>query len=141
MIDDDVESEFRRMIEQFMKAFGIPEGSMRVQSWTGSNIFESAETEIEPMSDEPIVEKIDLGESALILVDGLHDTDTPTVKVSESKIIVQLSPDRKEIDIEVGFQIDLEKSNVTYRNGVLEISAIKNENIKSKENSGFLKIE
>ncbi|MFW9974856.1 MAG: hypothetical protein ACFFDQ_06310 [Candidatus Thorarchaeota archaeon] len=141
MIDDDVESEFKRMIEQFMKAFGIPEGSMTIRSWNGSNVYQSPETEIQPVNEEPNVEKIDLGESTLILIDGLHDTDTPTVKVSGSKIIVQISPDRKEIDIEVGFQIDLKKSIVTNRNGVLEISAIKAENIKIKENSGFLKIE
>ncbi len=141
MIDDDVESEFKRMIEQFMKAFGIPEGSMKIKSWNGSNVYEYPETEIQPVSEEPIVEKIDLGESTLILIDGLHDTDAPTIKVLGSKIIVQISPDKKEIDIEVGFQIDLAKSNVTNRNGVLEISVIKAEKIKSKNNSGFLKIE
>lgn len=141
MIDDDVESEFKRMLEQFMKAFGIPEGSMKIKSWNGSNVYEYPETEIQPVSEEPIVEKIDLGESTLILIDGLHDTDAPTIKVSGSKIIVQISPDKKEIDIEVGFQIDLAKSNVTNRNGVLEISVIKAEKIKSKNNSGFLKIE
>jgi hypothetical protein len=142
MIDDDFESVFRKMIEQFMEAFGgMPEGNMRIRSWNGSMVNESLDTQIEPMSDEPIVEKIDLGDSMLILIEWLNDYETPTVRVSGSIVTIQLSPERNEINVDVEFHVDLEKSNVSHRNGVLEISVAKLEGEVTDANDGFLKIE
>ena len=142
MIDDDFESVFRRMIEQFMEAFGgIPEGNMTIRSWNGSMVNEPLDTQVEPTANEPQVEKIDLGDSTLILIEGQNDSVNPSVKVTGSSIIVQLGPESKEIKIDVGFQIDLEKSNVSHRNGVIEISVVKIESEGSSGNDGFLKIE
>jgi HSP20 family molecular chaperone IbpA len=142
MIDDDFESVFRRMIDQFMESFGaMPKGSIRVRSWNDSFVDETPKTQIDPMSDEPLVEKIDLEDGDLIVIDRLNDVEDFKVKVAESKIFVQHSPDRKEITIEVGFPIDLEKSTASYRNGVLEITAIKaNTNVKNISD-GFLRID
>ena len=142
MIDDDFESVFRKMIEQFMEAFGgMPEGSMTFRSWNGSMVNEPLDNQVEPKMNEPIVEMIDLGESVLILIEDLEDSQNPSVKVTGSTIVVQTSPERKEISVDVGFQIDLEKSNVSHRNGVIEISAIKTESEDISGNDGFLKIE
>ena len=142
MIDDDFESVFRRMIEQFMEAFGgIPEGDMTFRSWNGSIVNEPLDKHVEPKSDEPLVEKIDLGDSVLILIEGQNDFENPSVKVSGSTVVVQVGPERKMINVEVGFPIDLEKSNVSHRNGVIEISAIKNDSEGAASNDGFLKIE
>ena len=142
MIDDDFESVFRKMIEHFMGSFGgIPEGNMTLRSWNGSSVNEPLDEQVESMSDEPLVEKIDLGESVLILIDGQNDTENPSVEVSGSTIVVQLGPARKEINIEVGFQIDLEKSNVSHRNGVIEITVAKNDSEDTASNDGFLEIE
>jgi HSP20 family molecular chaperone IbpA len=142
MIDDDFESVFRKMIEHFMGSFGgIPEGNMTLRSWNGSSVNEPLDRNIESKSDEPVVEKIDLGESVLILIDGQNDTENPSVEVSGSTIVVQLGPARKEINIEVGFQIDLEKSNVSHRNGVIEITVAKNDSEDTASNDGFLEIE
>jgi len=126
MIDDDFESVFRKMIEQFMEAFGgMPEGNMTIRSWNGSIVNEPLDAQIESDRIEPLVEKIDLGDSVLILIEGPTDTETPIVKVSGSSIIVQFGAESKEINVDVGFQIDFEKSNVSHRNGVLEITAVK----------------
>lgn len=142
MIDDDFESVFRRMIEQFMEAFGgIPEGNMTIRSWNGSMVNEPLDSQVEPKVNEPQVEKIDLGDSTLILIEGPNDSLNPSVKVTGSSIVVQLGPESKEIKIDVGFQIDLEKSNVSHRNGVIEISVAKIESEGSSGNDGFLKIE
>ncbi|MHA1963807.1 MAG: hypothetical protein ACW97G_04410 [Candidatus Thorarchaeota archaeon] len=142
MIDDDFESVFRRMIEHFMEAFGgMPEGNMTIRSWNGSMVNEPLDRQVEPMREEPLVEKIDLGESVLILIEWQTESETPSVKVSGSTIVVQLGPERKEISVDVGFQIDLEKSNVSHRNGVIEISAVKTESDSTSSNDGFLKIE
>jgi HSP20 family molecular chaperone IbpA len=43
------------------------------------------------------------------------------------------------ITLEPGFPIDLEKSNASYRNGVIEITAVKAEN--HHESDGYLKVE
>ena len=142
MIDDDFESVFRRMIEQFMEAFGgIPEGNMTIRSWNGSMVNEPLDSQVEPKVNEPQVEKIDLGDSTLILIEGPNDSLNPSVKVTGSSIVVQIDPESKEIKIDVGFQIDLEKSNVSHRNGVIEISVVKIESEGSSGNDGFLKIE
>lgn len=142
MIDDDFESVFRRMIEQFMEAFGgIPDGNMTIRSWNGSMVNEPLDTQVEPKVNEPQVEKIDLGDSTLILIEGQNDSVNPSVKVTGSSIVVQLDPESREIKIDVGFQIDLEKSNVSHRNGVIEISVVKIESEDTSGNDGFLKIE
>jgi hypothetical protein len=142
MIDDDFESVFRKMIEQLMESFGgIPEGNMRFRSWNGSIVNEPLDRQVELKSDDPIVEKIDLGDSVLILIQGQNDIENPSVKVSGSTVIVQLGPERKEINIEVGFPIDLEKSNVSHRNGVMEISVVNSDSEDTSKNDGFLKIE
>ena len=142
MIDDDFESVFRKMIEQFMESFGgIPEGNMTIRSWNGSIVNEPLDRKVEPKSVEPLVEKIDLGESVLILIEGQNDHENLSVKVSGPSIVVQIGPERTEINVEVGFPIDLEKSNVSHRNGVIEISAVKTESEDTGGNDGFLKIE
>lgn len=142
MIDDDFESVFRMMIEQFMEAFGgIPEGNMTLRSWNGSIVNESLDKQVEPKSDEPLVETIDLGESVLILIEGQNDLESPSVEVSGLTIVVQTGLERADINVEVGFQIDVEKSNVSHRNGVIEITAVKADSEGTVKNDGFLKIE
>jgi HSP20 family molecular chaperone IbpA len=142
MIDDDFESVFRRMIEQFMEAFGgMPEGSMTIRSWNGSMVNEPLDAQVEPKVNEPLVEKIDLEGSVLILIEGPNDLENPSVKVSGTTLIVQLGPESKKTNVEVGFQIDLEKSNVSHRNGVIEISVVRAEEEATSSNDGFLRIE
>jgi len=142
MIDDDFESVFRKMMEQFMEAFGrMPEGNMTFRSWNGSMVNEPLDSQVEPTRDEPLVEKIDLGNSVLILIEGQTDIENTPVKVSGTTIIVQLGSERKEVVVDVGFQIDLEKSNVSHRNGVIEISAVKTESEGTGSNDGILKIK
>ncbi len=141
MIDDDFESVVRRMLEQFMETFdAFPEGNVTIRSWTGSFGNEPLEPEIEPKSDEPIVEKIDLGDSVIFLIQGHFDPSVePKVKVDGENITVKLGHETQDINLEPGFPIDLEKSNISYRNGVLEIVAIRAEN--HDESDGYLKIK
>ncbi len=141
MIEDDFESVLRKMLEQFMEAFDtFSEGNGTIKSWTGSFVNEPLESTIEPMNNEPNVEKIDLGDSILFLIQGHFDSAVePRVKVEGQNIIVTFGSETKDIQVESGFPIDLEKSNVSYRNGVIEITAVKAENYNESE--GYLKIE
>ena len=75
------------------------------------------------------------------MIEGQNDHENLSVKVSGPSIVVQIGPERTEINVEVGFPIDLEKSNVSHRNGVIEISAVKTESEDTGGNDGFLKIE
>ena len=81
MIDDDFESVFRKMIEQVREAFeSMPEGSGSYRSWSGSFVNEPLEKNIE-RKNEPFVEKIDLGDSVLFIIEGQFDTaNEPEVK-------------------------------------------------------------
>ena len=54
-------------------------------------------------------------------------------------ITVKLGHEMHDINLEIGFPIDLEKSNISYRNGVLEIVAFRAEN--HDESDGYLKIK
>ena len=141
MIDDDFESVFRRMMEQFMEAFGnMPEDGLFIKSWNGSIVNEPMNSQIK-VNNEPQVEKIDLGDSVLILIESRDSMETPTVRVSGSEIFVQLTPEKEEISIDAGFLIDVEKSKLSYRNGIVEISAVKVEDKRIGSNEGFLRIE
>ena len=142
MIDDDFESMFRRMIEDFMETFGgIPGGSVKIRSWNGSIVNEPLETLIGPSMDEPRVEKIDLGDSMLILIEDQTVIETQQVKVSGSTISLQFSPEQKKLDIDVGFRINPDKSNATHRNGVLEITAVKASDESPSRKDGLIEIK
>jgi len=141
MIDDDFESVVRRMIEQFMETFDtFPEGNVTIRSWTGSFANEPLASEIEPKSDEPIIEKIDLGDSVIFLIQGHFDNSVePVVKVDGENLRIKLGFETQDITLQPGFPIDLEKSDISFRNGVLEIVAIRAEN--HDESDGYLKIK
>ncbi|MFW9807851.1 MAG: hypothetical protein ACFFE6_00595 [Candidatus Thorarchaeota archaeon] len=139
MIDDDFESVFRKMMEQFMEAFGgMPEGNFSIRSWNGSIVDGPLDTQIAPKNDEPLVEKIDLGDSVLFLIQGSFESE-PKVKVDGTNLTIETGSGTQNVELDAGFPVDLEKSNVSHRNGVIEITAIKAEN--PEENRGFLKIE
>ena len=139
MIDDDFESVFRKMMEQFRDAFGsLPEGSGTYRTFSGSFTNEPLDQNVEQRNDDPQVEKIDLGDSVLFLIQGYFDSE-PEVKVEGEKITVTLGQGNPNIAIKPGFPVDLEKSNASYRNGVIEINAVKAES--HQESDGYLKIE
>ncbi|NHI88418.1 MAG: hypothetical protein EAX87_02775, partial [Candidatus Thorarchaeota archaeon] len=118
MIDDDFESVFRKMIEHFMETFGeMPEGNMNVRVWNGSIVNEPIDAQIEHNDDTPLVEKIDLEEGALILIEWRDDIDSPSVRISGSMVFAQGAPEKKEIRVDVGFLIDIDRSKVSHRNG------------------------
>ena len=139
MIDDDFESVFRRMMEQFREAFGsLPESSGTFRTWSGSFVNEPLDQNVEQSNDEPHVEKIDLGDSILFIIQGYFESE-PEVNVEGEKITVKLGIGIPHVGLEPGFPIDLEKSNASYRNGVIEINVVKADS--HQESDGYLKIE
>lgn len=140
MIDDDFESVVRKFLEQFMESFGgMPEGSFSIRSWEDSTVNGPLEQNIERQNDEPQVEKIDLGDSVLFLIQRQFDSNfEPEVKVDGEEITVK-TDSGKDIILQPGFIVDREKSTVSYRNGVIEITVVKTDNPITSE--GHLRIE
>ncbi|MFW9768507.1 MAG: hypothetical protein ACFFEM_06770 [Candidatus Thorarchaeota archaeon] len=141
MIDDDFESVFRKMMEQFREAFGqLPEGNGTFRSWSGSFVNDPLEQNIEQHNDEAHVEEIDLGNSVMFLVQGQFSSDfVPKVKVNGEEIIVKIGSNKQDIHLHPGFNVDQEMSTVSYRNGVIEITAVRSEEQETSE--GYLRIE
>jgi hypothetical protein len=61
------------------------------------------------------------------------------VKVNGENITVKLDNETQSMNLEPGFLIDLEKSNISNRNGVIEIVVFRAEN--QEENRGYLKLD
>jgi hypothetical protein len=142
MIDDDFESVFRKMIEHFMESFGeMPEGNVNFRVWNGSIVNEPIDAQIEHDDDSPFVEKIDLEEGALILIDWRDNVDSPSVRISGTTVFAQAAFDKKEISVDVGFLIDLDRSKVSHRNGITEISVAKTDRLAKGKTDGFLNVE
>jgi hypothetical protein len=130
------------MIEHFMETFGeMPEGNMDFRVWNGSIVNEPIDAQIEHNDDSPLVEKIDLEEGALILIDWRDDVDSPSVRISGSTVFAKASPEKKEISVDVGFLIDIDRSKVSHRNGITEISVAKTDRLVKGKTDGFLNVE
>jgi hypothetical protein len=61
------------------------------------------------------------------------------VKVDGENITVKLDNETQSMNLEPGFLIDLEKSNISNRNGVIEIVVFRAEN--QEESRGYLKLD
>ncbi|MHA2362211.1 MAG: hypothetical protein ACXAB6_09860, partial [Candidatus Thorarchaeota archaeon] len=134
MIDDDFDDMLRRMLEQF---FG---GSINLRpGGRGEFGFSTKgfrQNELEYSTDQkvavPSVEKIDLGDRFLVIIDGYAESASPEVKVRGREMVLGTD----DIRIELPYAIDLEKSSISSRNGIIEIILIKSD---SNENSSDLK--
>jgi hypothetical protein len=87
----------------------------------------------------PSVEKIDLGDRFLVIIEGYVESDSPEVKVRGREIALGTD----DIRIELPYAIDLEKSSISSRNGIIEMVLIKSDDHESSSdlNEGILKTE
>lgn len=115
------------MFEQFFGGTSAPNGvrsntvRFRVSKGSGSGMNEQAETET-----GPFLEKIELGDELLIVVDSF--VGEPVVKIEGREVIIS-SPieNRPDLKTDIPWAADVEKSVYSYRNGVLEIKIVKSE--------------
>jgi HSP20 family molecular chaperone IbpA len=142
MIDDDFESAIRRMFESIMGSLNtFPEGSESFSFFSGSTV-NGSKNEIDLSEErEPEIEQIDLEDQMLILVEiGFTDGEY-SVRVDDRNLIITYGLENKEKRVTLDFDVDFEKSKVTSRNGVMEISLVKSKKDDSGLRSGYLKIE
>ncbi|MDH4213696.1 MAG: hypothetical protein OEV85_07215 [Candidatus Thorarchaeota archaeon] len=131
MIDDDFESVFRRVFESLLGSLGtLPEGSTSYSYFTGSMMDED-DNEFN-QEKEPDFERIDLEDEVLFLVKTGYEDTSHSVKIDARTMTITFDGTRKSIKIDLDFDVDIEKSSVSSRNGVMEISL----KMASKGNSG-----
>jgi HSP20 family molecular chaperone IbpA len=131
------------MFERFFKdAFGpdFNGAGMMQYGFQPSRIKEEAEVDVSK-GREILVEKIDLGDSILVIMEGYSDIDELTVEVIEKTIAVDNGLEKEFVEIPV--LVDIEKSGYSFRNGILEIrlQKIVDEITIAVKSAGILDVE
>jgi HSP20 family molecular chaperone IbpA len=141
MIDDDFESVFRRMFEHLMKSMGpISDGEGTISYWSGSTFGNPNVGGMSPPSDELHAEVIDLEDRVLFLVEMETDSTLVDVKIEGRTLLVNDQIDGNEIEFDLDYDVDIDGSRVSYRNGILEIE-LKKAVSDDGPKEGYLKIE
>jgi HSP20 family molecular chaperone IbpA len=143
MIDDEFESVFRRLFESLMNSMGtMPEGETTIRYWTNSGTNNPGLVSF-PGTDivnEPQAEIIDLDDKVLFLVEVGFEDELIDVKVEERTLKIFNQVEGKETEFNLDFDVDIEQSKSSCRNGILEIELKKAEDIESP-NEGYLRID
>lgn len=141
MIDDEFESVFRKLFESLLNSMGqIPEGTTTVQYWTNSKFGgQGMANNIEEVSKEIQAEVIDLEDRVLFLVEIGSEDDLIDVKVEGRTLKVFDQVEGNETDFELDFDVDIENSRTSCRNGILEIELKKTDDTDG-HNEGYLEI-
>ncbi|MGV9168576.1 MAG: Hsp20/alpha crystallin family protein [Promethearchaeia archaeon] len=144
-IDDDFDALVREMLRRFFSgssAFGPMMGEMqRIRPESGEDEIPSVK---EPSDEERRVERIDLDDRIIIVIDGCRDSDNPEARIEGREVEVALNETASDIhDFEVPFAVDIDKSTMTFRNGIVEITLSKSgrEDTSSDFNEGLLRPE
>jgi len=141
MIDDDFESMFRRMFEHLMKSMGpISDGEGTISYWSGSTFGNSDVDSMSPPKDEFHAEVIDFEDRVLFLVEMENDGSLVDVKVKERTLHVNDQIEGKETVFDLDFEVDIDNSRVSLRNGILEIE-LKKATSDDGPKEGYLRIE
>ena len=142
MIDDEFESVFRKLFESLLNSMGqIPEGTTTVQYWTNSKFGgQGMANNIEEVSKEIQAEVIDLEDRVLFLVEIGSEDDLIDVKVEGRTLKVFDQVEGNETDFELDFDVDIENSRTSCRNGILEIELKKTDDTDG-HNEGYLEID
>ncbi len=133
MIDDDFETMVRKMFEQFFESmpFGL-ETDSTVRFGTSRTQDDEELSVPQAPSEDPHVERIDLDDRVIFILDGIVSDSKPTVRLTRRDVIVS-STDKAEIArLEIPFDADVRESTASFRNSVLEIQLVR---AMSRENS------
>lgn len=138
MIDDEFEQMFRQLIEQFFgRSFGIGGNNsfqMRMSTSPDMNVPRFENEELRDKKAE--IEKIEFEDRLVVIVDNFAFNHPPAIYTDGMTLIVK-SIDEREITIELPYAIDVEQSNMSFRNGVVEIVLFRTEKLRTKESDEF----
>ncbi|MFW9844620.1 MAG: hypothetical protein ACFFEV_08585 [Candidatus Thorarchaeota archaeon] len=141
MIDDEFESVFRRMFEHLMKSMGqISDGEGTISYWTDSTFGNPDVGEMSPSSDEMHAEVIDLEDRVLFLVEMETDSTLVDVKVEGRTLLVNDQIEGDVVEFDLDYDVDIENSLVSVRNGIVEIE-LKKAASDDGPKEGYIRIE
>lgn len=140
MIDDDFDKIVRRMFEQLFKnttGARLPTNSqMRFNMPTGVPIKEN-------VMASPRVERIDLEDRQLIIIDNISEDSFPSAKVIGRELHLKLREGLNETILELPYAADVEESSILHQNGIVEITIVKavRDETSSDTNEQILRID
>ena len=141
MIDDEFETVFRRLFESLMNSMGqMTDGETAVRYWTSSGLGGPGMTDIPKTENKIQAEVIDLEDRVLFLVEIGPEDEIIDVKVEGRSLCVFNQVDGDETIFDLDFDVDIEDSRTSYRNGMLEIELKKAED-QDGPREGYLKID
>ena len=141
MIDDEFETVFRRLFESLMNSMGqMTDGETTVRYWTSSGLGGPGMTDIPETEYEMQAEVIDLEDRVLFLVEVGSEDEIIDVKIEDRTLCVFNQVDGNETIFDLDFDVDIEDSRTSYRNGILEIELKKAED-QDGPREGYLKID
>ena len=134
MIDDDFQNIFRKMIEQF---FGTEFGSQMGTEEFGFKMRPMNEVNNNLQTDKMReIEKIELEDEILLLVDNVGSTSEPSVTVKGKEVIIEFVDETDtNLTTTIEFEADPETSFMHLTNGVLEITLRKLKSGNKRSNS------
>lgn len=140
MIDDEFETVIRRLFESLMNSMGsIQDGETTVQYWSNSRLGPGMAS-IPEVNEDMQAEVIDLDDRVLFLVEVGHEDELIDVKVEGRALKVFNQVEGHETVFDLDFDVDIENSRTSCRNGILEIE-LKKTNDTDGQNEGYLKID
>jgi len=140
MIDDEFETVFRRLFESLMNSMGqMTDGETTVGYWTSSGLGGPGMTDIPVTEYEIQAEVIDLEDRVLFLVEIGPEDEIIDVKVEGRTLCVFNQVDGNETIFDLDFDVDIEDSQTSCRNGILEIE-LKKAKDQDGPREGYLKI-
>lgn len=145
MIEDEFDRMFREIVERFFgNSFGLGDNGVFQIRVHATNTPEMESNQVRPRVREErkaSVEKIELGDKMLVIIDGFAYQKAPSVLVKGKKMrILSEEEEGKEITVELPFEVDIERSTGSFRNGTIEVELFKTENSKTDDEYRSIKM-
>jgi len=143
MIEDDFDEIVRRMFESFFSRSGSlsEEGITTTRFQFGSIGVPGIGTNLGTAEKKPKVETVDLGDTCIFVVENASASQAPMVRVEGRELIVEFGSEQEEqLNLELPYAVDVDKSSFSHRNGITEISLVRavDEGSSSDTNERYL---
>jgi hypothetical protein len=143
MIDDDFDKMVRHMFERFFNnSLGPDSNRSGIIRFGFQPSMDMEEVDVDlTKGKENLIEKIDLGDSLLIVMEESPSTEKIRIEVISKTVVVETGTNKEYIEIPT--LVDIENSGYSVRNGILEIRLVKLDDEKTETvvSSGILQIE
>lgn len=141
MIDDEFDTVLRRLFESLMNSMGqMTDGETTVRYWTSSGLGGPGMFDIPPAETDIEAEVIDLEDKVLFLIEVGTEDEIIDVKVEGRTLKVFNQVDGNETIFDLDFDVDIDNSRTSCRNGILEIE-LKKALDTDGPREGYLKID